>query len=171
MKALTIVLLCFVFSASYGQNTASLIEEGIRFHDRGEYDKAIGKYLEAISLNPLSAEAYYEAAFSYHSKNDYENGLKMVNKAIELGSDQTKIMATVVKGSIIDDMGDNKEAARFYEKAVKEYPNEYLLLFNYGITLSRLERYPESEKAYISALTNKFNHPGSHLQLGNLNAC
>jgi tetratricopeptide (TPR) repeat protein len=168
MKALISLFLCLAISFSYAQDAATLIEEGIKFHDNGEYDKAISRYLKAIEVAPQNAIAYYEASFSYHLKKDYDNALKMADKAMLIGSGGTKLMATIAKGSILDDMGKAKEAIRVYEDALKVYPNEYLLLFNYGVTLASVKQYPDAENAYTSALRNKFNHPGSHLHLAKL---
>jgi tetratricopeptide (TPR) repeat protein len=164
-----IVLVLITFSISFAQDANTLINEGIKFHDDGEYEKAIEKYLQAINLDPNNATAYYEAAFSYNLNKDYDNALKMAEKAIDLGSGGTKLMAMVVKGSALDDSGKHQESAEFYESILKDYPNEYLLLFNYGVTLAGLGRTEEAERAYMAALSNNFGHPGSHLQLGKLN--
>lgn len=177
MKQALVFLLSISFATAFGQDPErtsesqdpqTLIEEGIRFHDNGDYDKAVQKYLAAIAIDPKNASAYYEASYSYHLKHDYENALKMVEKAIEYGGGDTRRMAVVVKGSILDDMGRRKDSAEFYEKAVKEYPDFYLLWFNYGVTLTALKRYDEAENAYIKGLSYKLNHPGSNLQLGKL---
>ncbi|MEI9919381.1 MAG: tetratricopeptide repeat protein [Bacteroidota bacterium] len=178
MKATLSLILCFVLGLAFAQDAEpvkeghdpeSLIKEGIRLHDAGEYDKAIEKYLAAISLDPKNATAYYEAAFSYSSKRDHENSLKMAEKAIEFGNSDTRRLAIVSKGSTLDEMGRRKESAEFYEKGLKEFPDFYLLWFNYGVTLAALKRFDDAENAYIKGLNIRISHPGSNLQLGNLN--
>lgn len=155
-------------SWAVAQDAKTLIEEGIVLHDKGEYGLAVEKYLQAIAKEPDNGTAYYEAAFSYHLNRDYDNALKMAEKALEYADEQTKVLAAAVKGSILDDSGRRKESAQWYEKAIKEYPNQYLLLFNYGVTLAGLNRLDDAESAFISALSNRFTHPGSHLRLANL---
>lgn len=166
-------ILCFTLfllgiSWAVAQDAKTLIEEGIALHDKGEYGLAVEKYLQAIAKEPDNGTAYYEAAFSYHLNRDYDNALKMAEKALEYADEQTKMLAAAVKGSILDDSGRRKESAQWYEKAIKEYPNHYLLFFNYGVTLAGLNRLDDAEWAFISALSNRFTHPGSHLQLANL---
>jgi len=169
MRAVLSLVFSFVVVIAYSQDVKSLIEQGIQLHDAGEYSKAIEKYLEALKIDPQNATAHYEAAFSYHLNKDYDNALKMADKAIELGDAETKLGAILIKGSVLDETGKKKESASFYEDALKTYPNHYLLWFNYGVTLTGLKRFDEAEKAYTSGLDLKINHPGSHLQLANLN--
>lgn len=168
MKTVLSLILCFVFAVTTAQDARTLIQEGIKLHDAGEFDKAIEKYLEALKVEPQNASAYYEAAFSYHLKKDYENATKMADKALELGTDDVKLGAILVKAAVLDDTGNSKDAAKVYEHALKLFPKHYLLWFNYGVTLARLDRGEKAEEAYINALTYRFNHPGSHLQLANL---
>jgi len=52
---------------------------------------------------------------------------------------------------------------------LREFPDHYLLLFNYAISASRLGNLEEAEKALIKALDNNPNHPGSHLHLAKIN--
>ncbi len=153
---------------SYAQDTQSLYKEGVEFHDAGEYNKAIEKYREALKLQPESGTLYYEMAFSYHALKEYDNAIVNADKAIALGSDDTKRMAIIVKGSVLDDMGKTDESIKFYEKHLKNYPNDYLLLYNYGISCSRAGKRIEAEEAYNNALTSRITHPGSNLQLAYL---
>jgi len=54
------------------------IQEGIAYHDRGEYSKAIAIYKEILKVYPNSAWAKYEVYFS-------QNTHSLENKEIELG--------------------------------------------------------------------------------------
>jgi hypothetical protein len=168
MKVILSLIFSFTLIISYSQDVKSLIREGISFHDKGQYDSAIAKYLEALKLDPKNGTAMYEASFSYSAKKDHQNALSFVNDALKNASGELRLNALIAKGSTLDEMGNKKEAIKIYERALKEFPNNYLLWFNYGITLTTLGRYEEAEKACINALTNNFGHPGSHLQLARL---
>lgn len=168
MKTLLSLIFSFVLVIAYSQDANTLVDEGIRFHDAGEYTMALEKYMEAIKLDPKNGAAYYEAMYTYYSKKDYEEALKMGEKSLQFGSDNAKKLTYVSMGSIHDDMGNPKKALKVYETGLKKYPDYYLLWFNYAITLTATEKLKEAEEAYIKALSNNFNHPGSHYQLGNL---
>ena len=53
-----------------------LVEEGIKYHDKGDYDKAIETYKKALEINPESTLVNYEIALSYFSKGDYKLAIK-----------------------------------------------------------------------------------------------
>lgn len=164
---LLIIFCCLAFFA-IAQDGQSLLNEGIELHDAGKYQEAIDKYKKSLAIDPASALVYYEMAYSYHQLKDYRNALECVNKSLSLNDEKTNYLATIVKGSVLDDMGEPKESIAFYNQALKKYPNEYLLLFNYGVSLAGVGRISEAEQSFISALALNPNHPGSHLQLANL---
>jgi tetratricopeptide (TPR) repeat protein len=58
------------------------IDEGIKLHDHGEYDKAIEVYDKVITEHPNCALAYYEKGFSYLLMSRDEPSLK--KKAMQM---------------------------------------------------------------------------------------
>ncbi|MBL7873070.1 MAG: tetratricopeptide repeat protein [Cyclobacteriaceae bacterium] len=161
------VWLLLIFSAStvFAQDVKELINEGIKFHDQGDYEKAIEKYKEAIQQDSNSAMAYYEMAFSYHLLKEYEQSLESANQALALNDQGVNYYATIIKGSVLDDMGRTQESVSFYKEAVKKYPDQYLLLFNYGVSCGRLGLRSDAQELFLKAIALKPNHPGSHLRL------
>ena len=45
---------------------------GISYIEKGEFDKAIADYTEAIRLNPKNAKAYYNRGTSYAKKGEQD---------------------------------------------------------------------------------------------------
>ena len=58
---------------------------GIAYYGKGEYDRAILDYNEALEINPRYAEAYYNRAVSYYYKREYDKAWEDVHKAQVLG--------------------------------------------------------------------------------------
>ncbi len=164
MRWIFLVLILSSLSG-YSQNADSLYNEGIKLHDRGEYQKAIEKYQQALVLIPNSANLYYEIAFSYQLLKDYQNALSYADKAIEYSKGDTRRLAAIVKGSALDDMGKPDESVDFYSSILKDYPQDYLLLYNYGISCVHAGKREEAKDALISAIKSNPSHPGSNLQL------
>lgn len=167
-KISLLTIFCCLALCVVAQDIQSILNEGIELHDAGKYQDAINKYKEALVIDPASALVYYEIAYSYHQLKDYPNALTCVNKSLSLNDEKTNYLATIVKGSVLDDMGEPQESIAFYQQALKKYPNKYLLLFNYGVSLAGVSRTSEAEQSFLNALTLNPNHPGSHLQLANL---
>lgn len=164
MRVVLFLLGLIAFSSS-AQNADSLYNEGVKLHDSGEYLRAVEKYQQALLLVPNSGNLYYEIAFSYHSLKDYKNALINADKALEFATGDTKRLAGIVKGSVLDDMGDPEASIEFYSKILNDYPNDYLLLYNYGLSCAHAGKRKDAEEALIKAIDAKPSHPSSNLQL------
>jgi len=64
------------------KRAAQEIDEGIKLHDHGEYDKAIEVYDRVIAEHPNCALAFYEKGFSYMMMSKDEPSLK--KKAMQM---------------------------------------------------------------------------------------
>jgi tetratricopeptide (TPR) repeat protein len=89
MKNLVLGGLCAVFALSalgclsLNSNDAwDFIERGNKYYDRGEYDRAIENYTQAIRLNPMSAYAYNRRGDAYTRKGDYNNAIEDYTQAV-----------------------------------------------------------------------------------------
>jgi tetratricopeptide (TPR) repeat protein len=151
-------------------NLEGIISEGIALHDKGDYKGAIAKYHQALKLDPASAMAHYELAFSHHLDKDYDSALHHAGVVIDGNNGRLGVQAAIVKGSVLDDMGNTKGSIEFYKDVLKQHPDEYLLLYNYAVSCGRLQQWEEAEAALERALRNKISHPSSHLKLAYIKA-
>lgn len=120
--------------AAQGPPKDPLVTEGIALHDKGEYDKAIEKYKEALSLDPKNTGALYEMMYSYFSKQDYKEALRLSEEgAKEKGRFRPAFFMMI--GNVQDQLGNPAAAIKAYEAGLKESPNDSLLHFNLGVTL------------------------------------
>jgi lipoprotein NlpI len=62
----------------------ALIRRGIAYNNEGEPDKALVDYNEAITLEPKSAQAYYNRGNAYWSTGDNARAIADFDKTIEL---------------------------------------------------------------------------------------
>jgi tetratricopeptide (TPR) repeat protein len=69
-------------------------------------------------------------------------------------------------GSALDDIGKSKDAIDVYDEGIKKFPGEYLLFFNKGLTLQKLERFDESLIEYQNSLKLKPLHSSSNYYTG-----
>ena len=147
-------------------DAGSLLTEGTKLHDEGQYDAAIAKYKQAEKLEPNNALVKYEISYSYYMKRDMKESLRYIKAAAKANKDLRLNDAIYgMMGTIYDDSNMPDSALIAYRKGASFNQDSYLLPFNAAITFRRLEK-PDSAKAWLKkALANTKLHETSHLQM------
>jgi tetratricopeptide (TPR) repeat protein len=176
MKKLATIIICFLISAiSYGQNdqVLDLVGQGVELHRQGSYKEALNKYEEALKIDPESALANYEIAYTYFVMGDHSNSIKHCKLVLEVESD-IDYLAYVVMGSSLNMSGDPTKAIETFEKGLAKYPDDNLLNYNHALTCFQQGLLEKSEASAIRAIKARAGHASSHLilaytmhQLGN----
>jgi tetratricopeptide (TPR) repeat protein len=171
MKKLYTILILFLFSISVSGQTKvdSLVQQGVTFHDEGQYNKAIELYKQALAIDPSSALANYEISFSYMAAGDYENSIIHSDKVISLNKDYL-LQAYLTKGSSLDYLGRTAESVKLFEKALRKFGDNYLLYYNLGYDYYRIRNYEKAEVAFVKAIKVNPGHSSSHFLLARLMA-
>jgi tetratricopeptide (TPR) repeat protein len=63
-------------------------------------------------------------------------------------------------------LGKTKDALEIYNDGIKKFPDEYLLHFNKGLTLQKMENYSDALLSYENSLKLKPLHASSNLYTG-----
>lgn len=162
--------LLFIFSAhAQSPEVQELIREGIKLHDKKLYPAAVERYKEAIKLDKSSAVAFYELAYTYAVMGERKKAIKMANKVLKLEGGPAD-QAYMLKANLLDDMGKSAKALATYQTALKAYPDNYLMHFNYGVSLFRTNRLEEAELALLKGAQLNPAHPSGHYLLGLMKA-
>ncbi|HEX2682341.1 MAG TPA: tetratricopeptide repeat protein [Ferruginibacter sp.] len=160
-----LILFLFLLTGAFAQgNTTELINEGIKFHDKGDYAAAIEQFKKALLADSRSAHANYELSTSYFAMKDYANALKYADIVISLNIDYID-QAYLLKGSVQDVTGKPLDAIKTYNKALKLYPNNHLLYYNLALTSFNLKQYKDADNALEHALKIDPYHASSHFLL------
>ena len=165
-----IITIVFLFSSIFifSQNTVEdYVTVGIKFHDNGEYDKAIIEFKKALELDPKSTIVNYEISLSYFYKGNYKEAIKYSDFVLKQ-KENHMLQAYLTKGSALDMLGKTKESIKLFEKAVKNKYNHYLLNYNLGLTYYNLGNLDKAEENVINAIELNSNHSSSHLILANI---
>lgn len=148
-----------------------LIEEGIKLHDRKQFDEAIKRYEQVLKENPNNDLALYELALSYYYKKDFPKAMEAAYKLIQFKS-QNGIMGFGIAANILDDEGKPKEAIDLYQRAIKQLegdaefqPQLSSLYYNLGVTYVRQKLYKESRESLKKAVRYDFKYPSPHYLL------
>ncbi len=161
----TLFVLFLLSHLSISQNIDSLIQNGNKLRTIGNSDLAIVDYKKALTVNKKSSEANYEIAYTYQILNNLKNTIKYCNRVIRLKSTRI-IEAYILKGSALDYLGKQKKSTRLYCQAIKQYPNNYLLEYNLGITYHNRSKLADAEIHYIKSMEIDRLQPSSHYMLG-----
>jgi antitoxin component YwqK of YwqJK toxin-antitoxin module/Flp pilus assembly protein TadD len=168
-------IFCLLFTASivnaqkeYGiVNSGELIKKGAEFHDEQKYDEALALYNQVPENDTNYALATAEKAFSYYAKKDYDKAISLCEEALKYGTDYDNNLY-VTLGSSYDDAGKGEKALEVYNKGIKEFPKNHLILFNKAVTLEKQEKYEEAIETYKQVLQLTPYHASTHYRLGRL---
>jgi len=95
---------------------------GKAYADKGESDRAIADYDQAIKLNPKYANAYVERGYTYMwSKKDYGTAMSDLDVAIEL--DPKNATAWAYSGDALYHSGKEELAIASFAQSIKLSPN------------------------------------------------
>ncbi len=113
------------------KSATSYFEEGALLVKKGKYDEAIKKYNKGLRIEPRSAVGYNYLGMAYGFKYEQlrsldwrENEIEAFKKAVEL--DPNYFLPYWNLGQTYYEMGNFKEAARYFKKGLEiapEHPN------------------------------------------------
>lgn len=151
---------------SKAEAVKKLVDQGVQFHEQGQYDEAIAKYKEAEKKDPKSALVKYEMAFTYHAKRDLDKSLTYARAATKLKTDGIEENLYSLLGTVYDDKGMPDSALAVYREAFAKMPNSFNIPYNASITYMRMNN-ADSAYAWIKrSINNSRVHEGSHYYMG-----
>jgi D-alanyl-D-alanine-carboxypeptidase/D-alanyl-D-alanine-endopeptidase len=100
-------------------------------NDKGDYDRAIQNYDEAIRLDPKSADAFAGRGSAYLLKGDYDLAIQDYNEAIRLNPKAASALNG--RGASYFAKGDYNRAIQDYNEAIRLDPRTPRALLNRGL--------------------------------------
>jgi tetratricopeptide (TPR) repeat protein len=99
---------------------------GTAYDRKGDHDRAIQDYNEAILLNPKNAAAYLSRGESYYGKRDYDHSIEDLKEALRLSPNNAAANydlgnAYGGRGAAYDNKDDYGHAIQEYNNAIQEY--------------------------------------------------
>ena len=100
---------------------ASYINRGNAYNAKGDYDRAIKDYNDAIQLDPDFIDAYIDLADVYTKKGDYDRAIEVCNKAIQLDLSRMSSDLSITSAAAYNNRGDAYAGKGDKEKAIADY--------------------------------------------------
>lgn len=151
---------------SFGQQKEAaekLVDEGIAYHDKGDYEGAVNKYNKALDLDKENLLALTEKAYSLLLWQKYDESIACCRKAIEKHPGEKALAVTYVTyGNATDALKKTDESIKIYNEGISQFPDAYQLYYNKGITLSSVKKYDEAILSFQNSVSLKPSHGSSH---------
>ena len=119
------------------------------FRTKGDYDRAISLYREALKFDQSNTRILFDLAGTYSLKKDLTNALFTLDEAIRL--DSTNAFFYCNRGLASFHLGNNEKAIADYKKAIQLDSNNYIYFANLALAYNKEENYQSACEALFSA--------------------
>ena len=123
---------------------------GNYYRDKGEDDRAIQDYDQAIKLNPNNSDSFLGRGNVYFHKKEYDRAIQEYDQAIKLNSNS--VFAFNARGQAYAGKGDYDQALQDYDQAIKLDPGYSAAFNNRGNAYSNLGKYDLALKDFDQLL-------------------
>ena len=144
---------------------AAFSNRGIAYYDKGQYDRAIEDFDQAIGLDPKFALAFSSRGNAYYGKGQYDRAIEDYDQAI--GLDPKDAAAFNNRGTAYRGKGEYDRAIQDYDQAISLDPKYALGFNNRGIAYCYKGQYDRAIQDYDQAIsldprsTVAFNNRGN----------
>lgn len=162
-------LFCNTVFGQQNEEAEKLVEQGVAYHDKGDFQGAIDKYDKALQLDKDNLLALAEKAMSllYLKKND--EAIKCCKRAIKKHQGDKVLQSVYVAyGNAYDGLQKTDKALKIYDEGIKLFPFFYLLHFNKGITLASIKEYDKAILCFQKSSSLNPKHASSQNALARL---
>jgi tetratricopeptide (TPR) repeat protein len=149
-----------------GQNlVAGYHNRGIAYHYKGEYDRAIADYEQALRLEPGRADIYHDRGLAYHKKGEYDPAITNYGQAILLKPDLAQ--AYYLRGNAYKAKGEYDRAIADLGQAIRLKP-DYVVAYNdRGAAYAEKGQYDQAIADYDQALRLKPDYAVAYVNRDN----
>src|SRR6516162_10540792 len=103
---------------------------GLAYGHKGDFDRAIRDFDQAIKINPNYVEALYSRGLTYSNKGLWDRAIQDYDEAIKLNPNYVRAISN--RGSAYLAKRQYDRAIQDYDQAIKLDPNEAIPLNNRG---------------------------------------
>jgi type IV pilus assembly protein PilF len=114
------------------------------------------------------AEANLNLGIAYIQQGQYQQALDKLNRARIAQPDYAPTYNTL--GVLYQRLGENAEAEKYYQHAIKLNPMDSAALNNYGQFLCQSNRFDEAEKTFMESASNPL-YPTPEIAITNAGTC
>lgn len=115
----SILLLVLILSGltAYPQKENTLLRQGNREFDKGDFKEAEKDYRKALELNKESVKGQFNLGTAVYKNNNFEESAKIYSNLAEKNTDRE------VKSKVFHNLGNSYLQSKEYEKSILSYKN------------------------------------------------
>ena len=117
---------------------------------KGDHDRAIADYDQAVRLDANNAKAYYGRANAYYNKRDYQRSISDFDQAIRLSPNVARYYSD--RADAYDNLGQFDRALADYDRGIRLDPADGSIYYNRGIAYAGAGQYERALVDYDQAI-------------------
>ena len=137
-----------------------IYNQGVRFHDLKQEEKALNNFKKVIALDASNAEAYKAAADIYIKQGKPQEALRYYKKGVGRGLEDADAFNSM--GIISMRFEDYHAAIVYFRKARKIDANNLNYIYNLASTLRDSRQFQEALYLYKKVVARSFRYPNVH---------
>ncbi|HLP13362.1 MAG TPA: tetratricopeptide repeat protein [Flavobacteriales bacterium] len=157
-----LAMACFA-NAQEKEKAVEMVNEGVSYHEKGDYEGALKRYDKALELDKDNLDALAEKALTLLTMGKTEEAIVNCKLAIQKHPTHEELKTVYVTyGNALDALKKTDESLQVYEDGLNLFPEFYQLHFNKGIALASVKKYEEALLCFNKSVKYNPKHPGSH---------
>jgi len=151
-------------------NSDSLVKKGIELYDKENYTEAENIFRLIPKNDSNYSIALYELCLTLEAQEKYDEAIDLARFILKNENlIYNKSQLYTLLGNTLDNAQKTEEAIKVYQTAISEFPYNYQIHYNLGVTYFKNDNLDEAEKVFFeSARLNPF-HQTTQFMLGLLN--
>ncbi len=138
------------------EEVGTMIKNGVALSRKGEEQKAIQTYKEALEIMPSFAEAKVNMGVSYKRLHKYDKAIELFREALAMSPpDSSNIYSNL--GDVYSALGDTVKARKYFQKAMESEISIISRLMKEGNFYFRKKNWGKALKFYERCLNKRFD--------------
>jgi tetratricopeptide (TPR) repeat protein len=123
---------------------------GLAYDRKGEYDRAVEDYDQAIRLNTNYSDAFYNRGSTYRNMGEYDRSIGNFDQAITLNPNH--FLAFINRGNSYNDKGEYDHALQNFDEAIRLNPNYAAAFSHRGVAYAWKGEYDRAIQDFDRAI-------------------
>ena len=164
---LALLLYTFKFSKILSSDDfARLTNVGKNYFDKGEAEKAVASFQQALQLNTAHPDAHLNLANAYFLAGQNENVIKEAQEVLSL--DRNSAAAHYLIGCVNLRLGKNEDALKELQESQNIDPAVTALNFQLSLAHEKLGHLEDAARELEAVIKFEPDHPAAHYRLSQL---